>query len=176
MLFLQNYFNRDSKFQISRYVLPVLGFYLLPVLLFQLNLLPIPKMPRKGGSTHLNETSNIMTVTHCKPKNIQNLESTGNCTNGADCSLTNKDYLTCPPSWDRTELKYCCEFSEKERTWTECCDALTYGIRQHTTSNITFIYFIILSQVLALICCPCSPLFRQFRQAIFQRVCGRTKK
>ena len=140
----------------------MLGFYLLPVLLFQLNLLPIPKMPRKGGLTHLNETSNIMAVTHCKPKDIHN--------------LGNKDYLKCPPSWDRAELKYCCEFSEKERTWTECCDALTYGIRQHTTSNITFIYFIILSQVLALICCPCSPLFRQFRQAIFQRVGGRTKK
>ena len=176
MLFLQDYFNRDSKFQISRYILPVLGFYLLPVLLFQLNLLPIPKIPTKAGLPHLNKTLNTMAVTHCKPKNIDSLVNTGNCTNGVNCNLTNKDYLTCPPSREQAELKYCCEVSEKGRTWTECCDALTYGIRQHTTSNITFIYAIILSQVLALICCPCSPLFRQFRQTVYQRVCRRTKK
>ena len=178
MLFLQNYFNRDSKFQLSRYILPVLSFYLLPVLLFNLNLLPLPT-PKKPNlsdiSKTLAETKNSI-VTQCKPKNVDEiLAGVKNCTNGENCNLKN-DYLTCPPSPDQANLKYCCEYSDKEKTWTECCDAFTYGIRQHTTSNITIIYFFILSLILSVMCCPCSPVFRNVRQKIFQKMCRRTKK
>ena len=179
MLFLQNYFGRDSKFQLSRYILPVLSFYLLPVLLFNLNLLPLP-IPRKPNDNNLSKvTTNTKNdiVTYCKPKRIDIvLDYNRNCSSGGNCNEMNEEIVSCPPSLDKKELKYCCEYSKNEKTWTECCDALTYGIQQHTTSNITFIYVLLLSTIISILCCPCSPLFRNARQKIFQKVCRRNPK
>ena len=174
MLFLQNYFGRDSKFQFGRYILPVLSFYLLPVLLFYLNLLPIPT-PRIPHQPNLvkqtSETKNDV-LTYCGPRGIENVSAKSqNCTSDGKCSLSNEKIISCPPS-----LKYCCEYSRNGKTWTECCIALTYGIQQHTTSNITFIYVLILSTIISLLCCPCSPLFRNVRQNVIQKVCRSAKK
>ena len=179
MLSLQNYLGRDSKFQLSRYILPVLSFYLLPVLLFNLNLLPLPT-PKKPHDNNLGkvttETKNDI-VTYCKPKNIDNfLVNDRNCSSGGNCNQRNEEILSCPPSPDKKELKYCCEYSKNKKTWTECCDALTYGIQQHTTSNITFIYVLVLSTIISILCCPCSPLFRNARQKIIQKLCRRNQK
>ena len=162
--------NGEQKFQISRYIIPVLSFYLLPWVLMYLNLLPIP--PRITKSNNFNITATKGTVTTCK-NDISQFEESGsiNCT-GKNCNM-NKEII-CPRSSDKPDMVYCCHHSKHGKTWVDCCDANTYGILHHTTSNVVLIYLIILSAIFALVCCPCSPMFRQFRQKLF-RVCRPNK-
>ena len=162
--------NHEQKFDIRRYIIPVLSFYLLPWLLLYLNLLPIPPRITKLNNYNITLTKNK--VTTCRI-DIQQLEESGSikCT-GKNCNVGKE--IICPRSSDKPDMVYCCQYSKRGQTWVDCCDANTYGILHHTTSNVMFIYLMILSAIFSIICCPCSPIFRQFRQKIF-RVCSSNK-
>ena len=157
--------NHEQKFDIRRYIIPVLSFYLLPWLLLYLNLLPIP--PSITTSNNHNITITTAKVTTTCRIDISQLEASSsiNCT-GKDCNLRKE--IKCPGSSDKTDMVYCCQYSNQGQMWVECCDANTYGILHHTTSNVIVIYIVILSAIVSLVCCPCSPIFRHVRQKIFK--------
>ena len=53
---------RDENFQIKKYIIPVLTIYLVPLLLFYLNLLPLPRSRSSYMKSRTNETQNIPIV------------------------------------------------------------------------------------------------------------------
>ena len=160
---LEQIFARDENFQIRRYILPVLGIYLLPWILLYLNLLPIP--PRVTGMNRINNTTKSKSTT-CSIDITQFDTSDNIVCAGENCNA--KKDVTWPGDSYTSDMVYCCQYSRQGKTWVECCDENTYGIQHHTTSNVVFIYIIILSQIVCLVCCPCSPMFKQFRHRIFR--------
>ena len=160
--------DRDKNFKLRNYIIPVLSIYILPMLLYYLNLLPIP--PNSLKLKKSNATNAINKVTTCRYNDLK-LEDIGStpCI-GSNCGDVQKD-ITCPRTEDpRSDMTYCCPYSRNGKTWIECCDANTYGMLHNTTSNVFVIYMIILSVLGSIACCPCSPLFRQFRQKILKKL------
>ena len=165
--------NHEQKFDLRRYIIPVLSFYLLPWLLLYLNLLPIPPSITTSNNHNITITTAKVTTTCRIDMSHLDASSNINC-KGEDCKLRKE--IKCPRSSDKPDMVYCCQYSNQGQMWVDCCDANTYGILHHTTSNVIFIYIMIVSAILSVVCCPCSPMFRQFRQKIIRLCSSNTQK
>ena len=160
---------RDENFQIKKYIIPVLTIYLVPLFLFYLNLLPLPRSRSSYLKSRTNETKDIPIVeekrTICGNEPLYYKEANEKGCQGANCNSSKS--IECPRESDHPSKVFCCHHIRNDEFWFTCCDAEMYGVLNKTTSNVIFIFLLILSQILSLVLCPCSPVFRKFRNILF---------
>ena len=156
--------NRQQVFQIGRYSIALILFYFLP--LWYVKLFQTPKKLLDVYSASPNVEKSKVTVCPNDVDQVEAPSSTIGCV-GKNCEVRN--VISCPGPSDSSDMFYCCQAWRFDNTWVECCDANTFGVMHNTTKNIAFIYFlVILCPIFAILCCPCSPVFRKFRQKLWR--------